>query len=101
MPYGKLIMDSGTNVLFEIEGPVHGEISRDGIATGLQRKFEDIMAVIKDTSESAHSGLQKIDCKARPNELELKFGLKLTAGTDVLFAKAGTEGSFEVTLRWK
>jgi hypothetical protein len=101
MPYGKLIMDSGSNVLFEIEGPVQGEISREGIATGLQRKFEDIMAVIKDTAESAHSGLQKIDAAARPNEYELKFGLKLTAGADVLFARAGSEGSFEVTLRWR
>jgi hypothetical protein len=101
MPYGKLIMDSGTNVLFEIEGPVQGEISGEGIATGLQMKFRDIMAVIKDIAESANSGLQKIDAKAKPSEYELKFGLKMTAGTDVLFAKAGSEGSFEVTLHWK
>lgn len=94
-------MDSGATVLFEIEGPVQGEISRDGLAVGLQKKFEDIMIVVKDIAESANSGLQKIEAKARPSEYELMFGLKLTSGTDVLFAKAGCEGTFEVTLRWK
>lgn len=101
MAYGKLVMDSGATVLFEIEGPVQGQISRDGIAVGLQRKFEDIMSVVKDIAESANAGLQKIDAKARPNEYELMFGLKLTSGADVLFAKAGCEGAFEITLRWK
>ena len=100
MPYGRIIMNSGASALFEVEGPVAGPISRDNMASDLERKFDDVLAIIKETAENAYTGLQKIDARSKPDEYEIKFGLKLTAGTDVLFAKAGSEGSFEVTLRW-
>jgi hypothetical protein len=94
MPKGELLMNSGTIVQYEVR-EVIGEIGPD-IAKGLQKKFDDIMGIIKETAESVNAGLQKIDSKARPSESELKFGLKLTAGTDIYFAKAGSEGMFEI-----
>jgi hypothetical protein len=99
LPYGKIIMDSGREVLFEIEGPITGPVS-NGVASCLRKRFGEIMEVIKETAESAYSGLERIEIRARPDEYEIKFGLKLNAGADAIFAKAGSEGSFEVTLRW-
>lgn len=100
MPYGKILMESGREILFEIEGPVRGEISKDGVASDLEKKFEDIMSVIKETAESAHEGMKQIKDAARPDEYQIKFGLKLSASAGVILAKAGSEASFEVTLSW-
>jgi Trypsin-co-occurring domain 1 len=38
---------------------------------------------------------------ARPKEFELSFGVKLNAEAGVVFSKMGSEGSFQITLRWK
>jgi len=100
LTFGKIKMKSGVEVLFEVSGPVTGRVSSDGVATKLQRDFGDIMNVIKETAESAYEGLQKIEKTARPKEYEITFGLKLTASAGVIFAQAGSEGSFEITLRW-
>lgn len=101
MPYGKIIMDSGREVLFEIEGPISGEISKDGFASNLEKRFEDIVSVIKDTAEGAHNGMKQIKETARPDEYQIKFGLKINANAGVFLAKAGSEASFEVTLSWR
>ncbi|GAA2387605.1 CU044_2847 family protein [Dactylosporangium salmoneum] len=36
-----------------------------------------------------------------PQEVEVKFGLKVSGKADWLFASASAEGNFEVTLKWK
>lgn len=38
---------------------------------------------------------------AHPDEVEVKFGVKVTGGANWLIAKAATEGNFEITLTWK
>jgi hypothetical protein len=38
---------------------------------------------------------------ARPDEIELKFGLKVNGQANWLVAKAATEANFEVTLTWR
>jgi hypothetical protein len=98
--YGKIITASGGEVLYEIEGPVAGRVSRDQTTASLEKRIEDIMAVVKETSENAYQGLHKIDEKTRPSEYSMKFGLKLGLGTNLLFAKGESEATFEVTLKW-
>lgn len=100
MSYGKIKMNSGAEVLFEVSEPVTGPVSKNGVATKLQKNFADIMEVVKETAESAHEGLQKIEKAAKPNEYEITFGLKLSANAGVIFAQAGSEGSFQITLKW-
>jgi hypothetical protein len=38
--------------------------------------------------------------EARPDGIEVKFGVKVTGEASWVVAKAATEGSFEVTLTW-
>ncbi len=38
--------------------------------------------------------------EARPERIEVKFGIKVSGGANWLIARAATEGSFEVTLSW-
>lgn len=100
--YGKIKMKSGADILFEVSEPDEeaGRVSAEGIATKLEKNFEDIMNVIKETAESTFDGLQKIGEAAKPDEYEIAFGLKLGANAGVIFAQASSEGSFQVTLKW-
>lgn len=98
--YGKIKMQSGHEILFEVSEPEEGHVSAEGIVTGLQKNFEDIMNAVKETAESTYEGLQKIEKAVKPNEYEISFGLKLSANAGVIFAQTGGEGSFQVTLKW-
>jgi hypothetical protein len=40
------------------------------------------------------------DPEARPDEVELKFGIKVSGGASWLVAKAAGEANFEVSLTW-
>jgi hypothetical protein len=100
MPYGTIVMENGQEVLFELEGPYRGPVSDEGIVRGLQERFDRVMALVQETAQSTRSTLASMAEDAKPSEYEIKFGLKLTADAGVVFAKAGTEGTFEVTLRW-
>ena len=49
--------------------------------------------------EAAKAVLEKVK-EARPDEVKLKFGVKVNGETNWLVAKAAGEGNFEVTLTW-
>jgi len=38
--------------------------------------------------------------EARPDRVEMKFGVRVNGEANWVVAKAATEGSFEVTLTW-
>ena len=103
MPYGKIIMDSGAEIPFEVEGPYRGEvsISDEGIIYGLQNKFGSLLGIIQETAASTYAGWQKMEENIRPDEFEITFGVKLSAQAGLVFARAGGEGTFQVTLKWK
>lgn len=87
-------------LLFEIEGPAAGRVSKDMLTSSLEGKFADIMGVVKEAAENAHLGLLDIGEKAKPSEYTMKFGLKMGLGSNLIFAKAESEGTFEITLKW-
>ena len=49
--------------------------------------------------EGARVVLEKVK-ETKPDEVELKFGIKVSGTANWLVAKAATEGNFEVTLTW-
>jgi hypothetical protein len=100
MAYGKIIMERGGEFFFEIDEPYIGLVSDRGVAEGIKENFSKIINVVKDTAESAHEGISRIPESARPDEFELQFGIKLSAVAGVVFARAGTEGNFQITLKW-
>jgi hypothetical protein len=100
MQYGKIIMASGGEILFEIEGPTAGRVSGDELTSSLEKRLDDIMCLVKETANNVYLGLQNIEEKAQPNEYTIKFGLTLGIGSNLIFANAKSEGTFEVTLKW-
>jgi hypothetical protein len=102
MFYGKMIIDDDKPlVLYEINEDYVGEVSDEGIIQELNQKFTSVLDLVKNTAESTYQGLCNIEQKAFPNEVEVCFGVKLTGEAGVVFAKAGSEGAFQITLKWK
>lgn len=100
MPYGMLVLDDGTEVPFEVEGPYIGPVSDEGLIMDLRHRFDSVIKIVMQTAEKFNEGLKDTAVSARPSRFKIKFGLKLTADAGVVFAKSGTEGSFEITLQW-
>ncbi|MFC2046252.1 CU044_2847 family protein [Chloroflexota bacterium] len=98
--YGTLILDSGVEVPFEVDGPVPGPVSTDGIVQDLKQRLDSVLDVAKDTAESFYTGMARISAEAKPDRAKVTFGMKLTGEAGVVFAKAGTEATFEITLKW-
>jgi len=93
-------LEGGGSVVVEID-PVPGtsRVSRrDDLVEDAKGSFEAALANVK---EAATAALDTFRSMARgPDEVELKFGVKLTAQAGAVIAKTGLEGNFEVKLKW-
>lgn len=83
-----------TEVRFEVEP---GSEWGDAGAAGLAGQVRD---AVEPAVEAAKAVLDRIR-EARPDEVEVKFGVKVSGGASWVVAKAAGEGSFEVTMTWR
>ena len=63
-----------------------------------QQTFEEALDKIKPVASAIISKLRDLNQPA--DEVEVKFGLKLTADAGAIFASVGGEVSYEITLKW-
>jgi hypothetical protein len=87
-------LDDGTVVHFEFEP---GAGFRP---TGAM----DVVGRIREAVTPAIEGAKVVLEKAKegaPDEVEVKFGIKVTGTANWFVAKASTDGTFEVTMKWK
>ncbi|WP_305784218.1 CU044_2847 family protein [Symbioplanes lichenis] len=86
--------DDGVLVSFEVTPPPgFRPASTAGLAGQVSAAAEPVIAAARDVLEKARA--------AGPDQVEVKFGVKVTGTANWLVAKAATEGSFEVTLTWR
>jgi hypothetical protein len=83
-----------TVVRFEIEP------TDDWHDVGADRVLGQIREAVAPAVEGARAVLEKAR-EATPDEIVVKFGIKVSGTMTWLVAKAATEGNFEVTLTWK
>jgi Trypsin-co-occurring domain 1 len=86
-------VDDGTTVKLEIE-PAEG-FQPAGPGEILGRVQEAVTPAV----EAAKAVLEKVK-EARPDEIEVKFGVKASGEANWLVAKAAGEANFEITLTW-
>jgi hypothetical protein len=86
-------LDDDTVVCFEIE-PSAGfrPAGPDEIAGRIRE-------AVAPAVEGARAVLEKVR-EAAPDEIVVKFGIKVSGTANWLVAKAATEGNFEITLTW-
>lgn len=87
--------EDGTVVLFEVDPPEgYGNAGAD----------DELIGRIEEAVEPAVKAARVVLSKlrdARPDEVAVKFGVKVSGQANWLIAKAATDANFEVTLTWK
>ncbi len=87
-------LEDGTVVRFEVEpGPGFAPAGADEVVGRLIVAAAPLMAGAGVLLEKAR--------ESRPDEVKVKFGVKVTGTANWLVAKAASEGNFEITLTWK
>jgi hypothetical protein len=92
-PVVSYTLDDGTVVRFEVE-PAEG--FRPAGPNEIAGKIRDAVA---PAVEGARVVLERVK-EVNPDEVELRFGIKVSGTANWFVAKAATEGNFEVTLTW-
>ncbi len=86
-------LDDHTHVQFEVEP------TREWHNVGSEQVIARIRDAVTPAVEGARAVLEKIK-EISPDDVEVKFGIKVSGTANWLVAKAATEGNFEVTLTW-
>lgn len=87
-------VDDATTVRLEIE-PTEG--FRPAASAG--EVIGRVQDAVTPAVEAAKAVLEKVK-EARPDQIEVKFGVKASGEASWLVAKAAGEANFEVTLTW-
>jgi hypothetical protein len=88
------LLDDGTVVRFEIEPNAEFRpAGPDEIAGRIQE-------AVGPAVDAAHAVLEKVK-RSAPNEIKLRFGIKVNGTANWFVAKAATEGNFDIELTWK
>lgn len=101
----QISLKSGKTVFIEVEKEAGQHDGKMQVArlSSLQEKvaktFDDALDTTKEAAESLIEKLSEL--KNFPQEIEVEFGIKLTAGLDAIISSTGAEANFKVTLKWK
>ncbi|WP_341719392.1 CU044_2847 family protein [Micromonospora sp. FIMYZ51] len=94
-------LESGGSVVVEVDGKPGvtqagnaGKVVQDARVT-----FDRALAEVRDAASVALAQFQSM--AHRPDEIEIKFGVQLTADANAVIARTGVQGQFEVTVRWQ
>lgn len=96
-------LDDGTKFLIEVDEPEITAIERVALPNGrlvlkAQQTFEEALEKVQPVASTIISKLRNLNTPA--DEVEVKFGLKLTADAGAIFTSVGGEVSYEITLKW-
>jgi Trypsin-co-occurring domain 1 len=96
-------LEGGGTVVAEVEALDDGSglerVSRDGGIEKASQTFDAALVKVKATAQKLIGGLS--DLLVAPDEIELEFGVKLSAKAGVVIASADSEANFKISLKWK
>ncbi|NEP18509.1 MAG: hypothetical protein F6J97_16675 [Leptolyngbya sp. SIO4C1] len=98
-------LEDGTTFLAEIDEPSSAAIQRvAAVETGelvykAKKNLEEALEQVKPVASTVVSKLTS-GLATPADEVEVTFGLKLSAEAGIVFSSVGGEVNFEVTLRW-
>lgn len=92
---------TGGSVLIEVDA--RPEVSRAGRPARMFREtraaFDHAISEVRDAASAALA--QFVAMPEAPDEVELKFGMKLDVEAGAMIARTGVQGQFEVKLKWR
>lgn len=97
-------LEDGGTILVEVDEPeIDSGLVEAGIHTEMivqaQQSFEKAMGTVKPAADTIVKNINSLDVK--PDEIEVEFGIKLSAEAGAFLAAAGAEANFKITLTWK
>jgi hypothetical protein len=91
-------LTEGGSVVVEVEA--EPGLERASVPSGVLRKatttFEHALSEVRTAAAAALAQFRDLG----PDEVELKFGVKLDAQAGAVIARTGLQGQFEVKLKW-
>ncbi|WP_103347577.1 CU044_2847 family protein [Amycolatopsis sp. CA-128772] len=91
-------LTDGGSVVVEVEG--EPGLEQASVPSGVLRKatttFEHALGEVREAAAAALAQFRGLG----PDEVELKFGVKLDAQAGAVIARTGLQGQFEVKLKW-
>lgn len=101
---GEILVEVSDDSRLSPRGNFRGD-DAEGISDRAMRYVQDFGQVgshIMNVCSEIYSKYQSTSAAARPNDLEIKFGIKIGGETGIPFVSKGVaEASIEVTARWK
>ena len=97
-------LKDGTTFLVEVDEPERRGVERVSTGTNrmvlkAQQTLDDALDQVKPVASTVLSKL-KTGLTAPADDIEVKFGLKLSTDAGIIFSTVGGEVNFEVTLKW-
>lgn len=98
----EFVVGSGRSIFVEVEdsaaGPVTRGIGAQSIATRASQTFEDAISHVQPAAEAIVAQLRNL--ATAPDEVQVEFGLTLSAAAGAFIAAAGTAANFKISLTW-
>ena len=94
-------LEDGSSMLVEVDEPDDGGIvqaSRGDVIEKAHQTLEKSLEKARPAAQLILAQLRKLTDP--PDEIEVSFGLKLSAASGVILASASLEANYEVTLKW-
>lgn len=100
----KKLIEFADGITVEVDDKESGPVTRSG-AGGSEKsdktdqRFQDALARVKPIAEGVIGKLR--DLTVTPDEVNVEFGVKLSAKAGVILASADSEANFKISLKWK
>lgn len=96
-------LEDGNTILVEIDEPDQGglvKVSRAGdVISKASLTLEKSLEKVRPVAQYVIQQLRKLH--DAPSEIQVSFGLKLSAEAGAVLASASTEANYTVTLKWE
>jgi hypothetical protein len=94
-------LEDDGSVLVEVEEPPGvTRVARPGdLPKTAKETFEKALLQVRDVANVAFGQLRSMS--RQPDEIEIKFGVKLDAQAGAVIARTGVQGHLEVKLKWQ
>ena len=102
MTLAEFTLDDGTTILIDVptvedEGDFDRASKTGDLAIKARQSFSEALDGVRPVAQAVRNKLRGLDT----DEVEVKFGLKLSADAGAIFTSLGGEASFEITLKWQ
>jgi hypothetical protein len=96
----RFVLEDGGEVVVEVDPGAHTTrvARRDDLVAEAKVSFEKALESVRDAASAALDQLRSMT--RQPDEVELKFAVKLSASAGAVIAKTAVDGQFEVKLKW-